>query len=245
VRVDVPGTEGARRFDLGRSLDAGKRVLALNLSEPLTTGHARLDTMAGTFARDGDGRLVRTSVVTWGRVVPNTQSAWVAFCIPHGKRGDIPPGAYSGQIHLIDSRLVATSVPLSFTVSYPQPWRVFGVGLLICIAATVYTYSLRRRDLPQRASHASEDMFRLKDGFWAGYGSWISGLPAVLTVASGLLAASAAFSAQYLDSQGWGDSSKDWITFAGAVGTAFIAGASTGKFVQSMGLRENDAGGQR
>jgi hypothetical protein len=246
VVASLQAVEGGGGFDLGRTLDSGRRSAAVTFDRPVTVGDSLLATSPGPFGREGDGRLVRADLVTWGWAVPDAKAGWVAFCIPPEERDQLAPGTYTGQIHLADSRLEPLVVPISFSISYPHPGRVILVGLALCALATVYTYSLRRRDIEKAANIAAMQNLALlwpPFTFWRGYFRWITELPGVLTVASGLAAASVAFAAQYLDSTGWGGSPRDWMTFAGAITTAFIAGSSTGKFVQEAYGPSTAAGG--
>jgi hypothetical protein len=221
-------------FVVGRGVTAGPRRIPLDLDAPLTVNSA-LAVQPRPFARADGVQIPGGAVRAWA-VVVGERTAEATVCVA-GDPLTAAPGRYQGAVLLSDPRLAATAIPVSFN-AYPPRWKMFLLAAVLCWVGSVYIYMLRRPNLPMelrgRVAGASDNPSLLSPReFWLGYWRWSTRLLGVLTITSGLLAASIAFNAQYLRTdQAW--SSGEWFGFIGTVTSAFVAGATAGRLAQNV-----------
>ena len=118
-------------------------------------------------------------------------------------------------------------------------------ALAVCALASLYVYFLRRPAAGRKKTpdEPTDDTPVLRWGFDFVFGYWkfVTGSLGILTIAAGFTAATAALSAQYLDSETWdGSNFKDWLTLGGALATAFVAGGTAGRLAQNVYARPTD-----
>jgi hypothetical protein len=231
-------------FVVGRGVTAGPRRIPLDLDAPLTVNSA-LAVQPRSFARADGVQIPGGTMRAWA-VVDGERTAEVTVCVA-GDALTAAPGRYQGAVLLSDPRLVASVIPVSFN-AYPPRWKMFLVAAVLCWVGSVYIYMLRRPSLPEdlrgRAAGTSDNPSLLSPReFWLGYWKWSTRLLGILTIASGVLAASIAFNAQYLRTdRAW--NSGEWFGFIGTVTSAFVAGATAGRLAQNVYQRQPEQDGR-
>jgi len=205
-------------FDFGRSLSPGPRSVPLSLAAPLQVG-TPLDVKADLFARESDGRQMPRGLEVWAGV-SQEKIARVWFCVSSDIRHQMHPGTYQGALVLDDPRVQRIPVPVSFSVSFPSLRHMIALAFVLCGLASVFTWTLRRPEV-------------------LSYPKWATSLIGFLTIISGFIAASIAFSAQYLEAGAWGESHTEVLAFIGAVTTAFVTGATAGKLATNDYARKD------
>ncbi len=223
--------EGATTsFDLGLDVNSGVRTIPFVLTTPLW-GRDRLQVSPGTFApAKQDGRpLGPTAVKVWAVLDRSGNTGTAYLCISPGARERAPWGTFSGNLMFEDSRLEPTTVPITVTASYPRIHIVAVVGLAVCLLASLYVFFLRDGTDRDRVVAGGDAALRWPFGFVARYWRYTTEMVGVLTVASGLIAATAAFTAQYLNADVWSADVSEWLTFCGAIATSFVAGGTAGR----------------
>lgn len=212
-------------FKLGRSPSPGNRSVLLRLALDRPPVDTPIDVRPGLFVRESDGLQMPQGMHAWAGVSQH-KSVRVGFCIDPATRLKMHPGTYQGSLVVVDPRVQSIDVPVSFTVSYPHMKILIAAALVLCLLASIFTYTLRKPNL----EHMS-------------YPRWTTSLIGALTIASGLIGATIVFAAQYLDADVWGENHTQLFAFIGAVTTAFITGATAGKLAQNE-YDKKDKGGQ-
>ncbi len=244
VGVKVPSS-APTHFDLGDALDGGQRSIEVNLDRPIRGGRP-LAVAPTRFVSDDEGRdLVSGDITAWSYPGPGSTTATVVFCIQPNIRKDLPSGTFSGGLTLSDPRVKTTEIPISFSLKYTNREAVYVFALAVCALASLYVYFLRRPQLGRKKTpdEPTDDTPVLRWGFDFVFGYWkfVTGSLGILTIAAGFTAATAALSAQYLDSETWdGSNFKDWLTLGGALATAFVAGGTAGRLAQNVYARPTD-----
>ncbi len=257
----VVGDEAVTVFPLGTQIDAGTHVVPFGLERAVpgagsAEGPVPLQLGIGPFTRVEDSRELGTGsdepVVAWATLNPGGRDGQVVFCIDPDVRQSLAPGTYSGKFIINDARLAPTDVAVTISLSYTRLELVMFVGLLVCVLSSFYVYFLRRPTEDKRPTATDDDsvdipVFRKGFDFFAGYWWWATGSIGVLTIVAGMLAAATALSAQYLNADVWRGDSQSWLTFCGALATAFVAGGTAGRLAGQTYLRggKGDKGGDK
>ena len=240
----------ATDFALGTSADTGDRVLSFVLDKPLRHGSPSMSDVAvraAPFARVDDGLSLwpaseheqngtGTGINAWAQTDPGGRTGQVMFCIPPEMRVDMSPGSYAGTIVFADPRLArAEPIPVTISLSYTHREHVILVGLGVCLLTSFYVFFLRQKDPDEEDNTVLRTRFRFFHGYW----QFATGAIGLLTIAAGLAAAITAFSKQYEAAEVWSGGFGDWLTFAAAVGTAFLAGGTAGKLAGTVYDKRN------
>lgn len=230
-------SEGAQTtFKLGRDPSPGVRSIDFSLERRLLSGPRAVRVTLGRFRPEEDGReLRRSSLEAWARLTLDRSVGTIFVCVS----GRTMPGTFSGAVAFADPRLTRVVVPVSLSRSYPNVEQVALVGLVVCFLASMYVFFLR---LPKEQLDKSEGSTALRwpFAFMKGYWMFATDMLGVITIVAGGAAAAAAFTAQYLNADAWTPDVDSWLTFCGAVGTAFVAGGTAGKLAQKSYERSDD-----
>jgi hypothetical protein len=239
-------------FELGRDVNSGPHSLKFTTDKPVP-GPRLLLVTAGPFTKVSGGReLGSRQVASWATLDRDRTHGTMYFCVrPQARLSTSSSGQYTGALTLEQGRVQRLDVPVTLDAPYPRWDLVFLVGLGVCVLCSAYTFFLRRPSLTAGTAGAPSDaekdktddkaaaaaeratsVFRYPFGFLKDWLLFYTGILGVLTLVAGLVAASTAFVAQYISSETWDASTSTWITFVGALATAFIAGATAGKLAQ-------------
>jgi hypothetical protein len=243
--------EGAKTsFKLGNDVNTGPRSIKFTLNGPVS-GPAYLQVTSHPFASATTGtELKATDLRAWARLDQDRLTGTMSFCVtPTARTSRLTAGEFSGDLVLTGYRVHSLVVPVTFSASCPNAVMVALVGVGVCFFSSVYVYGLRRpqmsnlilygdkwpRDRTPTASdrERSSRLLRASFGFWFGYARFLSGASGAVTVVAGLLGAITAFKLQYLSSDAWSATVGEWLTYCGAVATAFIAAGTAGRLAQN------------
>jgi hypothetical protein len=233
-------------FSLGRDVNAGPRSVTFALSRVYKSPSRVLTAEAGPFSRTSDGKPISSNAIdVWAYVNPDGVTATAAFCVHPEARENAPSGTFAGQLTVSDPRLESIVIPINFSMSYPRADKVAGVGLLGCFLTSLYVFLLRQKEIAEteqekrrlrgvgeRLNIDESAVLRPDFGFWRLYWLFVTTTHGLVTIAAGLIAAAAAYSAQYLTADAWDNTLPVWITFLGAIASAFITGGTAGKLAQ-------------
>jgi hypothetical protein len=237
-------------FKLGHDVNAGPRSIKFTLNRPVP-GPRYIQVSVQPFASTTTGaEFARADLTAWARLDPGRRSGMISFCVdPDARQETRAAGEFAGGLLLGSRRVEAFEVPVTFSASYPRQVLVAIVGLGVCIFSSLYVYILRRPQLSKLIVYGRDDfeggeptssdrenasrVLRMRFGFWGGYVRFVSGASGVVTVAAGLLGAVTAFKLQYLSADAWSATAGEWLTFSGAVATAFIAAGTAGRLAQN------------
>lgn len=230
-------SEGAQTtFKLGRDPAPGVRSIDFSLERRVLSGPRAVRLTVGRFRPEESGReLSRSSVEAWARLTPDRSVGTIYVCV----NNRIIPGTFSGAVAFADPRLARVVVPVSLTRSYPNVEKVAIVGLAVCLLASMYVFFLR---LPKKLLDDSDGRTALRWPFTfiKGYWEFATDMLGIITIVAGGAAAVAAFTAQYLNAEAWTPDVGSWLTYCGAVGTAFVAGGTAGKLAQKSYEKADD-----
>jgi hypothetical protein len=229
-------------FKLGNDPDPGTHSVKFNTIARIP-GPRLVSIDVAQFSPAESGREFSEDTLTaWAKMDKDRKNGVVYLCMEAGERESAPSGTYSGTITLADNRVQRLDVPVSMSMAWPKPFYVLGIGGIVCFIASWYVYFLRRPDLPdaikfgpdagvitQAKKEEADRTLRYGFQFWLGYWRFVTTAVGGLTIAAGTVGAATAFAAQYLSSADWSPGLGAWATFAGAVGSAFVAGATTGR----------------
>ncbi|MFN8192338.1 MAG: hypothetical protein U0R78_18330 [Nocardioidaceae bacterium] len=243
-------------FAIGRRVDAGTYSIRFQ-TDAAVAGSRVIPVTVTPFVRESGPDLRSDAVAAWATMDPDRQHGTVYICMDPMARLHADDGQYTASVSLDPRRFNQMQIPVSVTMAYPLLARVAALGLVVCLACSFWVYILRTDSLSDlivfgkhlkgsKAGQAAslEDQRELADetnlasrvlrppfGFWQGYARWFACTSGLITIVAGVLAASAAFTAQYLASQTWEMSLPNVVKYVGAVGTAFVAGATTGRIL--------------
>jgi hypothetical protein len=232
-------------FKLGREVNTGTRSVNFTTAAAVP-GPTLLRVHVTSFAQAGTGReLGRGNIKAWAELDADRQHGTIYFCFVPEARTKAPSGEFNGSLVLASGRVERLEVPVTLTLSYTNTVLVIIVGLLIALVSSWYVYFLRRPELsagillgrPAAEEEAQQRAdaewysraLRWSGGFWHGYWRWVTSATGAITVVAGMVGVVTAFSAQYLASDSWDNTYRDWFAFIGAVATAFVAAGTAGK----------------
>ena len=251
AKVDAKVTE----FRLGRGVNGGAHSIPFVLDHPVG-GSSFLAASATPFSpstggpdllhgrRQGVGTNGDSAIRVWAVLDRDRRHGALYFCInPSQRLSHTSSGQFSGAFVLDDPRVHRLEVPATLDMPYPNWNYVLIVGLATALLGSAYTFYLRRpsldpelggtKDLPGSDASDSGTVFRWPFAFFDGWYLFYSDILGALTLAAGLVGATTAYVAQYVASDTWDASTRTWITFIGAIATAFVASATAGKLAQN------------
>lgn len=262
-------------FGLGNDVNAGPRHVTFTLATPVAADRRGLTIAVSAFTPTESGpEIPRAAVQAWAFVNADLKTASAYFCLRPEVRSKVPSGTFNGQLIVNDSRVAPLVIPVTISTSYTQRHIVVFVGIAVCLLTSLYTFLLRspRRTVrPGQDEGSSDDtevsdpnttvpapgyatsVAEIEDGpilrwnfqFFVDYYRFVTSTQGVVTMVVGFAAAVTAFTAQYLSAEAWDPSLQGWLTYAGAIGTAFLAGGTAGKLLQIQPTTSTDARSHR
>jgi len=233
-------------FKLGRDVNAGVRTIPFTTSRRVP-GPRGLVVGVGPFVRSAGGReLTSDEVHAWATLERDRRHGTISFCVLPSRRLSMDlSGQFTGSLVVEQGRVQRLSVPVSLDLPYPRWHLVVLAGFGTCLLCSFYTFILRRSHLPTSTGglpNSSSDVEKERSGrvlrwpfsFFKGWAMFYANIAGVVTIAAGLIGATTAFISQYVGSDTWDATVPTWFTFVGAIATAYIAGATTGKIVQNL-----------
>ena len=131
-------------------------------------------------------------------------------------------------------------MPVKASISTTETTRVYFVFVSLCLLASMYVYLLRRPQIEEAKGAAIDKnpdnpaVFRHGFEFFVGYWRFATGALGSLSIVAGFIGAFTAFVTTCSFSQPvWSGTVGEWSAMVGAVATAFIAAATTGKLAQN------------
>jgi hypothetical protein len=231
-------------FQLGHDINAGPRSIRFTLSRRVL-GPEYLPVQVHPFASSTTSELDEDDIKAWARLDPTRRAGVLTFCLlPEVRTQGGGAGVFSGDLALVSRRTDYAEVPVTFSAPYPRTSLVALVGITVCLLCSVYVFILRLPSLPDLTLYGKADpddldkerstrLLRTGFGFVLGYWRWTAGYAGVITFVAGLIGAVTAFKLQYLSSDSWSGTLGEWLTYCGAVATAFIAAGTAGRLAQN------------
>lgn len=236
IPVSVP-KDSRTIIKRGYDVNAWPRSFAFTVARPLR-GQLAVSVRAAQFVPATDGaELSGKDLEVWAVLdARRSLTGRVFLCIDPSTRAEVHPGTYQGQVVFDDPRLEPLAVPVTLSLSYTEMHNVVLVGLGTCFLASLYVCFLRR----DKNEPALRSPFTFLKEYWEFATDSIGGI----TIAAGFAAAATAFTAQYLNAEAWSGGFGAWLTYCGAVGTAFVAGGTAGRLAKNAYVKEQPSAGQ-
>ena len=183
--------------------------------------------MVDSFRRGSDPDVAQAVNAKAAFTSPSRVS--VALCVQRSGSVDglpyrVDPGQYTASVTVIDGRLPVTTIPVTVTLSYANPWLVFLLWVWLVPVGAAYLLVIRRAD----AEHDPANL-----GI-TGLLHYLSSPIGMVSTIAGAAAALAVYIASYVNSPTWGSSAADWTNLVAAMFGAFVASATTFRFAKSL-----------